>query len=454
MNNFSTIAEAIQNPNSSGILTFFLGFLAMILINNIILYFQHRKRIYIYYIVYISLIFLNSLSFISGGFFDLLLGSFKETLLNYDAFFRWFYQSFYFLFAFRFLDLQKHSKLWDKIIRYPIYTLLLIAILLQSTTIITGDWGYIMKPFEQFFIPIITILGVIGYYFLFKIKSKFKNYIIIGSLFLFITSLTSAALFFLELLPEENHLRDTISYFGFTVENILFVLALSHQQKYELEQKNMLILEGKKQGLKAVIEAQEKEQRRIAKDLHDGVLQQIGGVILQSRNFMEQQGLAEYKESIDLMQKLEESSDELRNISHRMMPKALSELGIVAAIDDMLDNSLKYTNITYSFEHFNIKNRLPENIEITIYRVLQELINNIVKHSQAQKVNIQLFKNKKAVILIAEDDGIGIVDNSKKEGVGLLNINSRIDMIGGTSNFESKLNEGTLFTAKIPLENE
>jgi len=150
---------------------------------------------------------------------------------------------------------------------------------------------------------------------------------------------------------------------------------------------------------------------------------------------------------------LDDSTKELRELSHRMMPRALSELGLLPALNDMLENSLGNTDIQYMLEHFGIKQeeRFAENVEISLYRITQELINNVIKHSQANQVNIQLMKSGKSLILIVEDNGKGIDSGENKKGIGLMNISSRVDTVNGNVNFEPSPEGGTLATVKIPL---
>ena len=222
------------------------------------------------------------------------------------------------------------------------------------------------------------------------------------------------------------------------------------QKQFE-DEKNKAIMLEKDRGLKAMIQAQENERGRIARDLHDGVVQQIGSVILKARNFVDKYSPKEKSKAKTFLEDLENSNQELRNISHQMMPRALKDLGMISAISDMLENSLTYSKINYQFEHFNINNRLPERMEVTVYRITQELINNIIKHSNAKHVNVQLFKADNDVILIVEDDGVGIKKKKQSEGIGLLNISSRVDMMHGTVNFEPSPNSGTLVTVKIPV---
>ena len=239
--------------------------------------------------------------------------------------------------------------------------------------------------------------------------------------------------------------------FGGGVLIILFLsLYLIQRNRRKAQQdKDEAIIREKDKGLKAIIIAQEEERKRIAKDLHDGIVQRIAGIILGWRKILENKN--EIEEENDLLKSLEKSSEDLRDISHRMMPRALSELGVCAAIDDMLYKSLGHTDIKFQFEHFGVKSRLAENIEITLYRITQELVNNVIKHSKASEVNIQLFKANNDVILIVEDNGKGFSGNSKS-GIGLLNISSRVDTVKGEVNFEPSPQSGTLVTVKIPIE--
>ena len=198
--------------------------------------------------------------------------------------------------------------------------------------------------------------------------------------------------------------------------------------------------------MKAVIQAQEEERKRIAKDLHDGIVQQLGGLKLGLQNVFKSKSEEESK----LIKVLDDSAQELRVLSHKMMPKSLSELGLIPALEDMLSNTLGNTNIEYDFENFGIKDRLKENIEISLYRITQELIQNVIKHSGATKANVQLFKAGSDIVLIVEDNGMGI-KKSESSGIGLMNISSRLDTINGNVNFEPSPESGTLATVKIPI---
>ena len=218
------------------------------------------------------------------------------------------------------------------------------------------------------------------------------------------------------------------------------------------KEKDEAIIREKQKGIESIIKAQEEERQRIAKDLHDGIVQEIGSNIIRWRNLFSSDK-PKTEDADQLIDSLENSNAELRALSHQMMPKALSALGVIAAIEGLLEESLKPVEIQVEFENFGIIDRLPENMEITLYRVCQELIQNIVKHSQASQVNVQLFKVGPDVNLIVEDNGVGFDMNEINEGIGLHNIKSRLDPLDGTVNFEPSPQKGTLVTVKIPLTN-
>ena len=117
----------------------------------------------------------------------------------------------------------------------------------------------------------------------------------------------------------------------------------------------------------------------------------------------------------------------------------------------MLAQSLNHSPIKYQFEHFQIDSRFDNKVELSLYRICQELVNNIIKHSSATELNVQLYKAKNQLIMIVEDNGKGFQTGDKKDGIGLLNMNSRIDTVKGIINFDSSPNSGTTATVRVPL---
>jgi signal transduction histidine kinase len=238
----------------------------------------------------------------------------------------------------------------------------------------------------------------------------------------------------------------------------LVVLALVFIQ-FRTNQKRKLaevVVAEQQRGIDAVIQAEENERKRIASDLHDGIGQQLSGLKLFFSRLKSELNVNNQKTSKDLIdfeQVLDNACTDVRSISHQMMPKTLLEKGLVESIQGMLETSLGLNKMIYNFEHFNLKPRYNERVEISIYRICQELVNNIIKHSNATEVVVQLYSGKAHLILHVEDNGVGFNMNGTKDGIGQLNMSSRINNLNGKFAYESEPGKGTSATIKIPLSN-
>jgi signal transduction histidine kinase len=224
------------------------------------------------------------------------------------------------------------------------------------------------------------------------------------------------------------------------------------QSKKDAELQRAIAAEQKKQ-LDAVINATEQEKRRMARELHDGIGQQLSSLKLGLSNLFNQMGISsdDEKTKFKILEKVvDESARDVRELSHRMMPKALSELGLGAALKDSLEKSLEINNIEYNYHDETMGARYHEQVEVNLYRVAQELINNILKHSAAQRVSIDLFRENDQLILAVKDNGTGF-DPEKDEGHGLLNIKSRLKQINATLSFEFPKEGGTETTIITPI---
>jgi signal transduction histidine kinase/tetratricopeptide (TPR) repeat protein len=238
----------------------------------------------------------------------------------------------------------------------------------------------------------------------------------------------------------------------FVIVSSFFIWRIYRNKKEN--EKNKALLNERELGLQAVFDATEEERQRIARDLHDGIGQQMSGLKLAwenltiSANHLREDEKNKLKE---LSKILDATASEVREISHRMMPKVLSEIGLAAALQDMLEKSFGMGNIQYVFEQYNFNDRLPQKIEITLFRIAQELANNVIKHAKASSVNVQLFKNNNHVVLIFEDNGVGIQSNEQNSGHGFLNIQSRLSAIHGSFNLAPSFEKGSVATIRIQL---
>jgi signal transduction histidine kinase len=234
------------------------------------------------------------------------------------------------------------------------------------------------------------------------------------------------------------------------------LIIMRQRSKAELEKSNAVISE-RDRGTLAIIDAQEEERTRIAKELHDGVGNQLLALHLKWNNAIDQMsendGLKEELRSGSKL--LKEAMNEVRSVSHQMMPKVLSEFGLIPAIEEMLDRSLTPASIKHQFDSHIEEKNFDKKMEVAIYRILQELITNVIKHSNAAEVQVQLFSNQGYLILILEDNGKGLpADGKASNGIGLTSIQSRLHTINGEFSITPGPYTGTLVTIRIPIKYE
>lgn len=257
----------------------------------------------------------------------------------------------------------------------------------------------------------------------------------------------------LELQKKESILQEQQSQLILSLGTILIIILTGGFLFYRNKQKQKISIEQtradeQQKGFKAVITATEEERKRIAKDLHDGVVQQLGAINLSLAHVIPNLSEEQASEVQKAQKMTEAAAEETRNLSHQMMPKVLIEMGLVSAMKDVLE-PLSLSNIIVTFENFELTDRYQNSVEIAIYRIFQELINNIVKHSGASKVEVQLYQNGNKLILIVEDNGKGITSKSSS-GIGMNNIKSRLSTLDGKVDYASGTESGTVATVVIP----
>jgi signal transduction histidine kinase len=209
------------------------------------------------------------------------------------------------------------------------------------------------------------------------------------------------------------------------------------------------------QASKAVIEAEENERKRIAADLHDGVGQMMSAAKMNLSVFESELSFKneDQKKSFEnVMGLIDESCKEIRNVSHQMMPNALLKSGLASAVKEFI-GKLDSRIIKVSLHTEGLNERIDNNIETVLYRVIQECVNNVLKHSGASHLDISLLKDADGISATIEDNGKGfdVPGKQQLEGVGLKNIVSRITFLKGTIDFDSTPGKGTLVAIHVPL---
>ena len=261
---------------------------------------------------------------------------------------------------------------------------------------------------------------------------------------------------------EQQHSRIRLQNFLFIGIAGLILLAglLIHSQykRYRLKQETKLKTELMKQhelATKAVIEAEENERQRIAKDLHDGVGQMMSAAKMNLSAFESEINFngSDQKQSFEkIIQLVDESCKEIRTVSHIMMPNALLKNNLAIAIREFV-NKLDKKTLKVHLDTEGLEERLDSNIETVLYRVIQECVTNVIKHAGATTLDISLIRDKDGISGTIEDNGKGfdISDKEKFEGIGLKNITTRIEYLKGTVDFDSSPGRGTVVAIHVPL---
>lgn len=206
--------------------------------------------------------------------------------------------------------------------------------------------------------------------------------------------------------------------------------------------------------IKTVIETQEDERERISRDLHDSLGQSLAGIKLHLEALkMEFKSKGNDLTNLDKLPKLLQGAiDELRRICYNTLPPVLYDYGLVMAIKELV-RKLEIPNFSVIFDDSIELPPLEKSVEIAVFRIIQEFINNSIKHSKATKILIDLKNKDGNLLLNLKDNGIGfnINDLTLHKGQGLKNITTRIKSFNGNVNINSILNQGTEFDIAIPI---
>lgn len=200
----------------------------------------------------------------------------------------------------------------------------------------------------------------------------------------------------------------------------------------------------------ALIEGEEVERKRIARDLHDGLGSMLSGLKIHLKLAEKENALS----AAEVNNLLDKSIKELRNISQNLMPESLLKLSLEHALRDLcMANSNAKTQI--EFQYLIQKPNLPKNYEIVIYRIIQELLNNALKYAEASLILVSCSQNKDTFFITVEDNGVGFdIMDKNNNGMGLRNIKNRVEILKGKLEIESEVNKGTSAYIELKVKNE
>lgn len=265
---------------------------------------------------------------------------------------------------------------------------------------------------------------------------------------------------------QQTELKQKSNFIYFLAAGVISLVVISlliyrnyrHRQKLQQAKIDELETEKKLTAAEAVLKGEEQERTRLAKDLHDGLGGMLSGIkfslnSMRENLIMTSDNAQAFERSIDM---LDSSIREMRRVAHNMMPEMLVKYGLDAALREFCNEIDRSGAIHARYQSVGIKDMpVDQTISVTVYRIIQELVNNAVKHAQAKNVLVQLHQSEseKMLAITVEDDGMGFDANTLKNsgGMGWGNIQNRVEFLKGRLDLQSEPGKGSSVMIEINM---
>jgi len=239
------------------------------------------------------------------------------------------------------------------------------------------------------------------------------------------------------------------AYTGYATCLILVLYGFYKNRVQKLEKKQAL-------QLQTVISTQEEERKRISRDLHDDVGTKLSALKLFLSSLKNNAQKKQY-EKVDQLasnseQLINDTIKDVREMLLNLSPGILEEFGYTSAIESLINKINQTNTIHFHLSVFGIKGKLRKEYELALYRITQELINNVLKHSDAKNVSLQMGYRDEKIIIMVEDDGKGFDMNQHKDGYGLKNLEARTKLLNGNMKIDSQTGKGTSVLIEVPYK--
>ncbi len=370
-----------------------------------------------------------------------------------------------------YFDLPRSAPRFDRFVRWSVRASI-ATLFFQIIAQAFGYFQWVIYPFSVFLMLFcVTMLVWVLFEMLFKKRTQFSflilviglNFVGVGATTLqylgfspafidvtadLLTAFGIANTFFLPPFVIAAFFLEMMLVFYFSVSR--FLRLIEKNQRAELR-----IARAKEEGLNALVIGAENERKRIARDLHDGACVNLAAIN------MKMDVLREYlSDSPDMAERVRDIADDLdatyrevRGISHDLMSKALEKTGLPAALEEL---AVRARQAQPGLDVQLFSNYPLDEVggleKIHIYRMVQELLGNVLKHAKARHVNIQLLENEGNLLLTAEDDGQGFDPKKiESDGIGLSNIRTRAEVLRAKMHLDSAPGKGTFVSVEIPM---
>jgi signal transduction histidine kinase len=247
---------------------------------------------------------------------------------------------------------------------------------------------------------------------------------------------------------EEKLLAKSIQYSIERKKNLENILNTRIAMEQKLEEERIL---KQREIAEAVIIAQEKERHDLSRELHDNVNQQltVAMMYIASAEKKQEGGSEILKQSANF---IFNAIEEIRKLTKNLVTPLIKDFGLVKAIDSIVDDvaALNTIHIQFNSDSF-FENDIQYDFKLSIFRIVQEQMSNVLKHSKAANCNIELGRNEQTIYLSVVDDGVGFDPNTLKNGIGIYNITSRVELFGGQINIEAAIMKGCSIQINFPV---
>ncbi len=225
---------------------------------------------------------------------------------------------------------------------------------------------------------------------------------------------------------------------------LVVILIIQRSNKRKLHERKLETIQQQKELhlLQALMQGEERERSRIAKDLHDGVAGMLAATKMHFSSISDADDLVSTEGYQQGMKLLNEATTEIRKTSHNLMPEVLLQHGLEEALRRYCNSVNNSKSMQIVYDSWGDIQRYPDGFELSVYRIVQELINNIIKHSKATQANVQVSAQHHLLSVSIEDNGIGFIGEDAKDGMGLRSLKSRVQALNGKIDIQTSEQSG------------
>lgn len=425
----------------------YFGLIFSLCLYNIFVFITIRDITYLYYVIYMAF-FAANIAFIKGYSLEFITPEFPDW--NHGNY----YSAIAILFVVLFTDSFLNTESYAPKARWITFSLIALCIVDVIISIAGMKFeGYILANILAFLsISYVLSIGTFVFFKNFKAASIFLLAFVVISFGITIHILANLSVLSTNFFTENGML------IGSSFEAIILSYAMANKfriLKKEKERTQQLALDQARSFSEELIRSQEEERKRIARELHDSIGQNLS--VIKNKVFLlkkEQSDSEKFNQSIDNINSfVGQTIQEVRSISYGLRPYQLDLFGLTHSVKSLVEDVSSSNELKISLSIDSIDEILSKQNEINIYRIVQECLNNILKHAEAKSVNVGILRQEKNILINISDDGKGIQNDGKRVGFGLMGMQERIKVLKGNMLIRDNIPSGTNIFLEIPFGN-